>query len=574
MDRRRHRINRKHNVVNQKNPFRDVKKSVQLVKDYYVLLPFFFFYLGFIYIQGMTSIIMPSRIKESSSFSDLIEPNYAKNAFNNFFTTIEGMISSFQSGNLPFSVEFYFINGITFFSKFMLSLVLALFLFYIVHSLCLHIFHTKLLNRLINSFDGENKRIDIGEKTINLIVISLVCLIYFSFVKPYLFISILDYRDSYGSTPFPFSGYPINGNYREIVVPYLKIAAYTASIFSFLCLFFILRNLIKRVPILIKTTFISVVLIILTYYPIISDKLLKLFVINPFTTEILFNIYFVFLYIIIFMLLIGFNIKKKQIGIIKTALPFFYIIIVFITMTFNIYYLATTNQVVKMLSLYNGDETAIIAKLNVDTQQKSSEGNINKSAKDKLYIKVDIGKDYFIGVNLETLSLDVIPNKSIKSIELSQQFFADERLVMYTSKNRKKFDNEQVSAAKIIDRYYKNKTFSVDDMHSLISKELYENKSVGLLQKEWEINRGFNERKATDFLDYRIYVIDPQVGSDYVDIRVDEFWEDSERSVDYVVDKSTNLITNIKIKENPTLEATYPSILEIAELYHELFQED
>jgi hypothetical protein len=74
--------------------FEGLKQGIKLIKDYYVLFPVFFLYIGFIYAQG----IIGSWIPQMSTGSLDMAPNPYKNAFLFLASITQKMSEIFQFG--------------------------------------------------------------------------------------------------------------------------------------------------------------------------------------------------------------------------------------------------------------------------------------------------------------------------------------------------------------------------------------------------------------------------------------------------------------------------------------------
>jgi hypothetical protein len=181
----------------------------------------------------------------------------------------------------------------------------------------------------------------------------------------------------------------------------------------------------------------------------------------------------------------------------------------------------------------------LVASVTTNSQQNNNSqiGLPSSNSIQKMYIKIDVSKDYFIGVSIDTFKpkIAIIPNKAINAIEFTSEIFDLKNMIPYESGNKNQMNDENTKAAETVKRYYQigvNEKTNPKELLNIVEDQFLEGQ-LKELEKE-KINKQFNGQNIDDFIGYKIYVENPgQLGDQK--ILVKEYWKNYSRYFEQIL---------------------------------------
>ncbi|NQX63262.1 hypothetical protein [Paenibacillus qinlingensis] len=357
---------------------------------------------------------------------------------------------------------------------------------------------------------------------------------------------LLPFDASFNVTNVPFGVIPLSIQLYLVNGLYFLVFSLITIIVSFyiFSLFLLLLNLLyakwlKNTKILViykKYYFIIILLLCLVPFASLLCELLYLRKLVDFSSNQLQNqnVYFngiltFSITLTTFLIKYGKNYSERKSGglLSVNVIKFIFKILLYIAIigsftcaTIHIFYQGYLTQVAKFNDIKNNEG-------------KYKGVNIYTDSGVDFYLKVDISKDFFVGLNPKTNSLDLIPNVKIKKIET----FSVAVNPIYGKYESQPVLPEQKSALDTINNYYSLRTdpnkSNVTEYLELITKEFYKTqlkyKSKNILEKEWEMKKEFNGNKLIDFIGIDISYPEAKLEEkdNKIIIHVVEYWKDN-----------------------------------------------
>lgn len=370
-------------------------------------------------------------------------------------------------------------------------------------------------------------------------------IIYIGFVFVQGFIVPLENKSSLdpisNTLPISVQFYIVNGVYYIIKFSFASLLAFSvAKMLHILYEKYIRKFTVswKKRRLLFRYLFIYIFPIafpLIYLYIFSTGNMIK----NYSSIEIFLNTIVVFLYLLSYHslqnVIVSDQLKHEKFT--GNLLVSFYIIMIFSTISLHVYFQGILTQVAKLEASLNENNGYKVAYVYIDKPEYTK----------NIYLKIDISKEHFIGMNPNSKTIDIIPMDKIQKIETWNVSTA-KKFKKYNESNTTSKEIENVAG--VIEEYYKyvlnmNKENAMK-LINIVTNNYYENvmklKSPEIIEKKAKMKKEYDDLKIDNFIGYELSVPSKMKNvnvpsSNNYEVYVVEHWLDTDRYLKFIINR-------------------------------------